>query len=226
MKKKKPVKIIIKVEIETLFDGNKQFSPPKMEQLTMTCANLQNSGARVLIVSSGAIALGASRLGLNNEPLNTTKKQATSAVGQAELIELYQEYFNKYDQIVAQILLTKDVIDNPVRNRNASNTLNRLTDRCIIPVINENDPVSTDDIILNDNYPLVLIVAKLTDAGIVAVNTPEANKFLLLHKESSLIHKVTTEGLLEIAENSETNKLRIKKDIKGFPEFSGYAGLN
>lgn len=223
---KKPVKIIIKVEIETLFDSNKQFSPPKMEQLTMICANLQNSGARVLIVSSGAIALGASRLGLTSEPVNTTRKQAISAVGQAELIELYQEYFNKYDQIVAQILLTKDVIDNPVRNRNARNTLNRLMDRGIIPVINENDPVSINDIILNDNYPLVLIVAKLTDAGIIAVNTPEATNFLLLHKESSLIHKVTTERLLEITENIENNNLRPKKDIKGFPEFYGYAGQN
>lgn len=223
---KKPVKIIIKVEIETLFDGNKQFSPPKMEQLTMICANLQNSGASVLIVSSGAIALGASRLGLTSEPLNTTKKQAISAVGQAELIELYQEYFNKYDQIVAQILLTKDVIDNPLRNRNASNTLNRLTDRRIIPIINENDPVSTNDIILNDNYPLVLIVAKLTDADIVAVNTPEANNFLLLHRESSIIQKINTEGLLEITENIENDKLRLKKDITGFPEFYGYAGLN
>jgi glutamate 5-kinase len=131
------VKIVFKIEIETLFDDKGILDPAKMENLTMICANLQNSGVRVMLVSSGAIALGTRRLGKNTPPSGVTAKQATSAVGQAELIKLYQDYFEDFDQIVAQVLLTKDVIENPLRNINAKNTLNRLLEKGIIPVINE-----------------------------------------------------------------------------------------
>jgi glutamate 5-kinase len=86
-----------------------------MEQLSMKCANLQNSGAQVMLVSSGAIALGTARLGMKLcLPEGITAKQATAAVGQAELIKSYQDCFENFDQIVAQVLLTRDVIDHPV----------------------------------------------------------------------------------------------------------------
>jgi len=106
------IKVVLKIEIETLFGDDGRLSPFKMEQLSMICANLQNSGVRVLVVSSGAIALGAARLNMEMLPEGITAKQATAAVGQAELIISYQDYLDHYDQTVAQVLITRDVIDN------------------------------------------------------------------------------------------------------------------
>jgi glutamate 5-kinase len=213
------VKIVFKIEIETLFDDKGILDPAKMENLIMICANLQNSGVRVMLVSSGAIALGTRRLGKNAPPSGVTAKQATSAVGQAELIKLYQNYFEDFDQIVAQVLLTKDVIENPLRNSNAKNTLNRLMEKGIIPVINENDSVSTQDIILNDNYPLVLIVATLTDADAIVVNTFGGEKFELILRDNSDIKIIKTDELLDLAENFNNGKILSDKRIKGFPDY-------
>ena len=83
--------------------------------------------------------------------------QATAAVGQAELIRWYQRFFDDYNQIIAQVLLTSDIIDYPQRVENTRNTFNTLLEMSIIPIINENDPVSTSDIEFDDNYPLALI---------------------------------------------------------------------
>lgn len=220
------VKIVFKIEIETLFDDKGILDPAKMENLIMICANLQNSGVRVMLVSSGAIALGTRRLGMNAPPSGVTAKQATSAVGQAELIKSYQDYFEDFDQIVAQVLLTKDVIENPLRNSNAKNTLNRLLEKGIIPVINENDSVSTQDIILNDNYPLVLIVATLTDADAIVVNTFGGEIFELILKDNSDIKVLKTDELLDLAENFRNGKILADKSIKGFPDYLQSTGIN
>jgi glutamate 5-kinase len=220
------VKLVFKIEIETLFDDKGILDPAKMENLTMICANLQNSGVRVMLVSSGAIALGTRRLGKNTPPAGVTAKQATSAVGQAELIKLYQDYFEDFDQIVAQVLLTKDVIENPLRNINAKNTLHRLLEKGIIPVINENDSVSTQDIILNDNYPLVLIVASLTDADAIVVNTFGGENFELILRDNSDIKVINTDELLDIAENFRNGKILADRSIKGFPDYRQTTGVN
>jgi glutamate 5-kinase len=220
------VKIVFKIEIETLFDDNGILDPVKMENLTMICANLQNSGVRVMLVSSGAIALGTRRLGRDVPPSGITAKQAVSAVGQAELIKSYQDYFDDFDQIVAQVLLTKDVIENPLRNKNAKNTLNRLLDKGIIPVINENDSVSTQDIILNDNYPLVLIVASLTDADAIVVNTFRGDKFELILRNNSDIRVIKTDELLDLSENFRNGKIVADRDIEGFPGYRQSTGVN
>jgi glutamate 5-kinase len=219
------MKIVLKVEIESLYGNKGTLCQDKFEHLAMICANLQNSGARVMIVSSGAIALGTARLGREAVPSGITAQQAAAAVGQVELIKTYQNHFENFDQTIAQILLTKDVIDNPVRNHNAKNTLIRLMDRGIIPLINENDSVSTNDIILNDNFPLVLIVTSLTDADVIAVNTTAGNKFILLFRNSSILEEATVEELLNINDCIKSGKLRINNDIEGFPDLPKYAGL-
>jgi glutamate 5-kinase len=102
---KNRIKIVFKIEIETLFDNNGILSIRKMEQLSMICANLNNSGVSVLLVSSGAIALGAAKLGLVRSPSDIIAKQAVAAVGQAELIISYQDCFDHFDQMVAQVCL-------------------------------------------------------------------------------------------------------------------------
>ena len=223
---KNRIKIVFKIEIETLFDNNGILSTRKMKQLSMICANLNNSGVSVLLVSSGAIALGAAKLGLIRSPSDIIAKQAVAAVGQAELIISYQDCFDHFDQMVAQVLLTRDVIDNPLRNRNAKNTLSRLLDQGIIPVINENDSVSTNDIIMNDNYPLALIVASLTDADAIVVNTYDSEKFLLLLRNNSGIREAGIEELLDISDNITGGRYDADQNIEGFPEFNQYAGLN
>ncbi len=217
------VRIVFKVEIDTLFDDNGKVSPRKTEQLTMVCANLQNSGISIALVSSGAIALGAGKLGQELIPLNITGKQATAAVGQAELIIMYQDYFDHYDQTLAQVLLTRDVTDSPVRNRNARNTLACLLDQGIVPVINENDSVSTSDIILNDNYPLVLIVASLTDADAIVVNTYEEGRFLLIKRNCSEIIELNAGELPDFIFEFAWGKQESEGDIEGFPDFTQYA---
>ncbi len=214
-----PIKIVVKIEIETLFDNSGMLSHDKMEQMSMLYSNLQNSGLNILLVSSGAIALGSARLGMKHPPEGITSKQATAAVGQAELIILYQKYFEDFDQTVAQVLLTKDVIDNPLRNKNAKNTLIRLMEKGIIPVINENDSVSTNDIILNDNYPLALIVASLTDADAIVINTYSGDKFQLIIRNTSLIREINVEDLLSLAEQINNLKLKADNNIKGFPDY-------
>ncbi len=223
---KNRIKIVFKIEIETLFDNNGILSTRKMEQLSMICANLNNSGVSVLLVSSGAIALGAAKLGLIRSPSDIIAKQAVAAVGQAELIISYQDCFDHFDQMVAQVLLTRDVIDNPIRNRNAKNTLSRLLEQGIIPVINENDSVSTNDIIMNDNYPLALMVASLTDADAIVVNTCESEKFLLLLRNNSGIREAGIDELLDISDNITGGRYDMDQNIEGFPEFNQYAGLN
>lgn len=213
------VKIVIKIEIETLFDSNGILSASKMDRLSMICANLQNSGVQVMLVSSGAIALGTRRLGFSHPPVGVTAKQAVSAVGQAELIKSFQDCFEDFDQIVAQVLLTRDVVDNKLRNNNAKNTLNRLLEKGIIPVINENDSVSTQDIILNDNYPLVLIVASLTNADAIVVNTFSGINYRLMLRDHSDIEEIDSDGLLDLAGNLKSGKISADRGIMGFPDY-------
>lgn len=210
-------KVIVKVEIETLFDDNGMLSHTKMDHLAMVCTNLQNSGLNVLMVCSGAIVLGTARLGMDSQPRGVVQKQAVAAVGQAELMRLYQVYFDVYDQKVAQVLLTNDVITNPVRNQNTKQTLEKLLEKDIIAIINENDSVSTDDIIENDNYPLTLMVANITDADAIIVKTSSDADYQLVLKNSELVHEVKEHDLYKLNDDLNLGLYDISGTIVGFP---------
>jgi glutamate 5-kinase len=119
-------------------------------------------------------------------PEELIDKQATAAIGQAELIKVYQRFFEDYGQVVAQILITSDVVNVPARKNNAANTLNTLLGMNIIPIINENDTVSTDDIELDDNYPLVVNVAKVVDANMILVKSHDFGKYLIIPRDKRL----------------------------------------
>ena len=164
-------RIVVKIEISTLSDAENNLDMKKMERLAMILTNLMNSGVEVLLVSSGAIALGAAKMGMKKMPGTLTEKQAVAAIGQAELIKFYQNFFNSYNQVVAQVLLTNDVIENPEKKKNAKNTFENLLDMNIIPIINENDTVSTEDIEMDDNYPLVINVATLVNASMILIKS-------------------------------------------------------
>lgn len=160
-------KIVVKIGTSTLTFPNGKINFHRIELIARVLSHIQASGRRVLLVSSGAIAVGAGRLNLTQKPSNLVEKQALAALGQADLIRIYQKFFDEYHQNVAQVLLTKDGIVNPTRRKNARNTLNALLDMNIIPIINENDTVTTDEIEFGDNDTLSAYVAQLVSADLL-----------------------------------------------------------
>ncbi len=211
-------RVVVKVEIEALFNGQGQLSYEKLDHLAMVCANLQNSGVQVMIVTSGAIVLGSAKLGFSGEPRGIVQKQAIAAVGQAELMRLYQLCFDGFDQMVAQVLLTQDAITNQVRNINAKATFAKLLEMGVIPVINENDSVSTDDIIENDNYPLTLIVAQITDADAIIVKTNREGMYQLVVRDTGRVYSLTEEMLYGLNDWLDSGSHQSANGCSGFPE--------
>ena len=172
-------RIVVRIEISTLSNPDGKFNHRKMDRLAMVLSNLNNSGKQVIVVSSGAIALGTDKMGLTQQPTNYTEMQAIAAIGQAELIRFYQHYFDQYNQIVAQVLLTDDIMDNADRIKNTQNTFDTLLEMNIIPIVNENDAVSLTDIELDDNYLLALQVATITKADMILIKMDTNSKFLI-----------------------------------------------
>lgn len=172
--------IIVRIEISTLTTSEGKISRRRMDRLAMVLTNLHNSGKHVMVVSSGAIVLGSEKLKLHTLPENQLEMQAAAAVGQAELMRWYQHSFDEYNQIVAQVLLTSDIINYPQRVENTRNTFNRLLEMSIIPIINENDSVSTADIEYDDNYPLALMVADIAKADFIVIKMEMDDKYLIV----------------------------------------------
>ncbi len=139
----------------------------KLERLVRGLTDLHNSGKEVILVSSGAIAVGVKRLGLKEKPKEKAGKQACAAVGQANLMMLYQKLFGEYSVTAAQILITKYTMIEDVSRRNARATFSELLKMGVIPVVNENDTVSTDEIEFGDNDTLSAIVAALVGADLL-----------------------------------------------------------
>ena len=159
--------VVVKVGTSTLSYKNGRLNFHRMEQLAEVLSAIRNRGIRVTLVSSGAIGVGAGRLFLSEKPKDTAQKQALAAIGQAQLIKIYQKFFDAYNQPVAQVLLTKDVMIHTNRHHNAQSTLHKLHDMGIIPIINENDTIATDEIEFGDNDTLSAMVATLVDADLL-----------------------------------------------------------
>lgn len=189
-------KIVVRIEISTLSNPDGKFDHRKMDRLAMVLSNLNNSGKQLLLVTSGAIAFGSDKLNLKKLPQSSVDMQVAAAVGQAELIRLYQHYFDQYNQIVAQVLLTSDVLDNETRVTNARNTFETLLDMNIIPIINENDIISTEDIELDDNYPLALNVAKIARADLILIKMDMNSSFIIQPRGGIKSRIVTDENQL------------------------------
>ena len=139
----------------------------KLEKLVRVLTNLRNQGKEVILVSSGAIAVGRKKLGLRKEEMTLSKKQACAAVGQAQLMMTYQKIFSEYNQPVAQILLTKITMMQEENKTNAENTFLELISLGVIPIVNENDTVSTYEIQFGDNDRLSALVTALTGADLL-----------------------------------------------------------
>lgn len=173
-------------------------------------SDIKNAGNELILVSSGAIGMGVGKLGLQERPTDIPTKQAAAAVGQCELMYIYDKLFSKYNHTVAQLLITGEDIEDDTRHSNFSTTLHRLLNLGVIPVINENDTVATKEIVIGDNDTLAAIVAQ----------SVQADKLILLsdidglytadpHKDPnaqliSRVHKVD-EALYNLAGSSAGN---------------------
>lgn len=158
------MRIVIKIGTSTLTHATGHLNIRRVEELCKVFSDIKNAGHQVIIVSSGAIGMGIGKLGLQSKPTDIPTKQAAAAVGQCELMYTYDRLFSEYNHNVAQLLITGDDVENPVRHENFSNTLNRLLELDAIPIINENDTVATNEIVIGDNDTLAAIVAQSIQA--------------------------------------------------------------
>ena len=163
------MRIVIKIGTSTLTHGTGHLNIRRVEGLCKVISDIKNSGHEVILVSSGAIGMGVGKLGLRSRPTDIPTKQAAAAVGQCELMYTYDKLFGEYHHAVAQLLITGDDVENEKRHSNFSNTLNRLLELGALPIINENDTVSTDEIVIGDNDTLAAIVAQSVSADLLVL---------------------------------------------------------
>lgn len=166
MKYKK--RIVIKIGSSSLQHKNGgEMDLIKIEKLVRELCDLKNQGMDVCLVSSGAIAVGRKAIGLKNRPTEVATKQACASVGQARLMMIYQRLFGEYSQVASQILMTKNTMANDLSRENAKNCFEELFRMGIIPIVNENDTVSTYEMNFGDNDTLSAIVAALIGADLL-----------------------------------------------------------
>lgn len=160
-------RIVVKVGTSTLTYETGRINIRRMDKLVEVLSDLANSGLEIVLVTSGAIGVGGGKLGLRSRPVETAARQAVAAVGQCELMYQYDRGFSRYNHNVAQVLLTRDVVENPLLRQNVINTFGELFKMGVIPVVNENDTVATDELEgenFGDNDTLSAIVATLVEA--------------------------------------------------------------
>lgn len=165
------MRLVIKVGTSTLAHRTGKLNIRHVEQLCKVISDLKNAGNEVVLVSSGAIGMGVSKLNLGARPVDMPSKQAAAAVGQCELMYTYDKLFSEYNHTVAQILITGDDIENEKRHGHFKDTIYRLLELNAIPVINENDTVSTKEIAVGDNDTLAAIVAVSIEADLLILLT-------------------------------------------------------
>ena len=163
------MRIVIKIGTSTLTHASGHLNIRRVERLCKTISDIRNAGHALILVSSGAIGMGVSKLGLKKRPDDMPTKQAAAAVGQCELMYIYDKLFGEYHHTVSQLLITGDDTRTPERHRNFTNTLERLLELGALPIINENDTVATDEIVIGDNDTLAAIVAKSVRADLLVL---------------------------------------------------------
>ncbi|MEE0969399.1 MAG: glutamate 5-kinase [Clostridia bacterium] len=161
------MRIVVKVGTSTLAHHTGHLNIRRVEKLCRVLSDLKNSGHEIILVSSGAIGMGVGKLSLNERPSDIPTKQAAAAVGQCELMYTYDKLFQEYNHTVAQILLTGSDFRHDDRYENFCNTMRRLLDLDVLPIINENDTIATEEIKVGDNDTLSAIVATSIDADML-----------------------------------------------------------
>lgn len=164
-------RIVVKVGSSTLTYDTGRINLRLIELLARTISDLRHEGRDMVLVSSGAMSAGVGKLGLPEKPKDIKGKQAVAAVGQSELMSIYDKLFAEYGCDVAQILLTKNVLEDETRENNAKNTFNTLFEWNVVPIVNENDTISTEEIQFGDNDTLSATVANLVGADLLIILT-------------------------------------------------------
>lgn len=162
------MRIVVKVGTSTLAHATGRLNIQRMERLCKVLSDLKNAGHEIILASSGAIGMGVGKLSLSARPKDMPTKQAAAAIGQCELMYIYDKLFSEYNHIVAQLLITApDLAEGGSRKAHFHNTLARLLELGALPVINENDTVSTDEIVIGDNDTLSAIVSATVSADLL-----------------------------------------------------------
>lgn len=204
-------RVVIKVGTSTLTYDTGKINIRRIELLSQVISDLNHSGCEVVLVSSGAVSVGVGRMGYSKRPDTISGKQAVSAIGQSELMSMYGKFFAEFGCHVAQILLTKNVLENEERHQNAENTFRTLLDWHIVPIVNENDVISTAEIEFGDNDTLSAVVAELIDADLLIILSDIDglyDKDPAINPDAKLIPEVTevTDELMQSAGGSGTNR--------------------
>ena len=203
-------RIVVKIGSSTLTHDEGHLNLRRIEALVKTLSDFKNGGKQVVLVSSGAVSAGVAKTGMKR-PTCTAEKQAMAAVGQSELMKLYSRFFSDYGHTVAQILLTKDVIDQPDRRAAAEDTFRTLLEMGCIPIVNENDSVSTEGINFGGNDTLSAYVALVCHADLL-INLSDIDGLYdsdpRKNPNAKLIERVETvdEGVLAMAGGAGTER--------------------
>ena len=164
-------RIVVKVGTSTLTHKTGKTNIARMAKLVSVLADLHNMGHEVILVSSGAVSIGKGRLNIADKPSETKALQALAAIGQGELMFMYDKLFGEYDVVVSQLLFTTDVLEREQDRHHLLDTFNQLLDYGVIPIVNENDSISVDELLNGDNDCLSATVAALIDADLLVMFT-------------------------------------------------------
>ena len=190
---KKAKRIVVKVGTSTITYANGKRNFSQIDRLARELSDLQNQGKEMILVSSGAVAVGVDRLGLPAKPSTIPGKQACAAVGQGVLMHTYEKLFADYCQIVAQVLITRTEAIDRHRYTNCRNTFMTLLQQGVIPIVNENDVVALDELKIGDNDNMSALVAGIVDADLVIILSDIDGLYTAnpaTHPEATLVHTV------------------------------------
>ena len=203
------MRIVIKIGTSTLTYETGRINIRRVEQLCKIFSDLKNAGHEIILVSSGAIAMGVGKLNMTQKPEEIIDKQAAAATGQCELMYIYDQEFSKFNHNIAQLLITYADIENEKYHSNFRNTLTRLLEYGVIPIINENDTISTEEFSIGDNDTLGAIVSVSVGADMLILLSDIDGLYdsdPRKHPDARLIHEVKeiTPEIEEMAEGKGT----------------------
>lgn len=203
-------RLVIKIGSSLLTHKGGRPNLRRIDSLSRVISELKNEGYQVVLVSSGAIAVGRNRLGMEIRPHEVKLKQAAAAVGQCDLMSHYDRAFSEYGYVVAQILMNRDIVNNPERKTNVINTFETLLEMGAVPIVNENDSVAIEELMFGDNDNLSAIVASLVQADKLIILT-DIDGFYTgdprKDKNARLIERVEkiTDEMLGVAGNTSSD---------------------
>ena len=205
------MRIVVKVGTSTLTHRSGNLNIRRMQEFCRVLSDLKNAGNEIILGSSGAIAMGVGKLPITEKPDDIPGKQACAAVGQSELMYVYDKLFGEYNHTVAQLLMTASDFKKEKRHRNFINTMERLLEMGALPVINENDTISVDEIKIGDNDTLGAVVAKCCSADLLIILTDTDGLYTADPREdpnANLIENVEhiTPAMIEAAGGSGTER--------------------